>query len=85
MLSLGDDHFRNNIQVCVIILGFRVHSSQTRCYVLLFCTFSNCIENTVKKSRRVSTYIIDYQGLNSSVIITTYIVVVVKFYQGNRT
>ena len=38
----------------------------------------------MKKSRRVSTYIIDYQGLNSSVIITTYIVVVVKFYQGNR-
>ena len=31
----------------------------------------------------VSTYIIDYQGLNSSVIITTYIVVVVKFYQGD--
>ena len=35
--------------------------------------------NTVKNSRRVSTYAIDYQGLNSSVIITAYIVVVVKF------
>ena len=59
MLSLGDDHLHNNMQV--------------KC----------ALNNTVKKCSRVSTYIIDYQGLNSSVIITTYIVVVVKFYQRN--
>ena len=56
-------------------LGFRVHSSQTRSYVLLFCSFSNCIEEHYRNLvEYVSTYIINYQGLNSSVVITTYIV-----------
>ena len=40
-------HPQQHASVCY--LGFRVHSSQTRCYVLLFCTFSNCIEERCKE------------------------------------
>ena len=48
-----------------------------------FLYFYQLYIGILKKSSRVSTYIIDYQGLNSSVIITTYIVVVVKYIQGS--